>query len=128
MSIGFAVIPYGPTIQDHGETEYGTEMGKYSQPTAPFEDNHPHHFHEVFHRVQCSYHLRPSGHAIYRSKQSTHEDEHHHEEKHDKHGLLLGICVGGNQKSEAQYCQQVYPDEYVHGQYIALRKYAIDYP
>ena len=128
LSRCFPVIPDCPTIQHHGKTEYGAEVGKNGRPTASFKDNHAHHFHEVTHRIQCRYGLRPAGHTIYRGEQSAHEDEHHHEEKHDKHGLLLGVGVCGNQKAETEHRQQIHPNKSIHGNDVPFWEYAVDHP
>src|SRR5690606_19696363 len=124
----FTVIERCPSVENDSKPQHSTQVREYVGPAAPFKHDHTHDFNKIAYRIEAGYRLSPRGHAIDGGKQSAHQDEYHHEEKHDKHGLLLRIGIGGYQQTEAQYSQQVNAYEAVHCRYAALGENAVNYP
>ncbi len=95
LSSSFLVAPYRPYIENRSKTAQHEKLHGQFGKRAAFKVDQPHDFDEIFQRIGSGYHLRPSGHARHRSKQSAHQNENHHEKIHHEHGLAHGFGIIG---------------------------------
>lgn len=66
-----------------------------------FKHYHPHDPDKISDGVDVIEFLCPFRHTFNRGKKATHQDEDHHEEKRNQHGLLLSISHRGDQQPKS---------------------------
>src|SRR5690606_38552593 len=65
------------------------------------------HFHKISYGIEFGDHPGPARHAFYRREESAHQNEDHHEEPREEHGLLLGVGEVGDKEADPQHNEQV---------------------
>ena len=104
----FSIIEDGPYIEHHRKYGHDAEVATDIGNATAFEDEHPHDINEIRNRIETGNDLCPVGHTIDGCVEAAEQNENHHEEKGDEHGLLLCVGIGADEQAEAQHSHHVH--------------------
>ena len=102
LLISFTIIQHRKPIKKHRKTSHRHKLRFNIFKSAAFQNYHPNDLNKISGGIEFGGDLRPFRHRINICIKSTQQNEYHHKEKCNKHGLLLGIDEGRKQ----QRCRQ----------------------
>lgn len=102
-------------------------MGCFVQ-TATSDKHGADRIDKVVHGINVGGEIGPVGHGARGGEESAEQEETHHEEPHDEHGLLHGVTVVGDHEPEGREEKSQQHGEYVDEPHRPYRRDAIDEP
>ena len=111
------VTRYCPAAHEDADECEGKQLMSDGRESATTDENGADSIDEIVHGVDVCGEVRPPGHGASGREETAEQHDAYHEEPHHEDGLLHGVTIVADDKSERReeqgkkHCQHIYPEQ-----------------